>query len=103
MKKKEFIKELESREIDFEEVNDEIVITKKNGGYVDLYSLTSMPKGVKFENGGDVLLPSLTSMPEVKFENRRLCCLVLLQCQKVKFENRGYVYLNSLTSMPEGV
>ena len=86
MKKKEFIKELESRGIDFEEIDGEIVITKKNGGSVYLDSLTSMPEGVKFENGGDVDLDSLTSMPE-----------------GVKFENGGSVYLESLTSMPEGI
>jgi hypothetical protein len=31
----------------------------KNGGYIDLSALTSLPPGVEFRNGGDVWLKSL--------------------------------------------
>jgi hypothetical protein len=58
----------------------------KNGGDVDLRSLTSLPPGVKFENGGDVGLGSLTSISP-----------------GVVFNNGWYVDLRSLTSLPPGV
>ena len=52
----------------------------KNGGRVDLTSLTSIPPGVVFRNGGSVYLKSLTSLPP-----------------GVEFKNVNDAYLKSLT------
>ena len=77
MEKKQFIKVLNNQNLQHKIKGKKIII---NGGYVNLRSLTSLPKGVEFRNGGDVYLRSLTSLPE-----------------GVEFHNGGNVGLDSLT------
>jgi hypothetical protein len=59
--------------------------TEKIGGYLDLYSLTSIPEGFNPTVGGDLDLYSLTSIPE-----------------GFNPTVGGSLYLSSVTSIPEG-
>ena len=78
MKRDEFIELLKRKNYAHKVTENGVSVT--HNGYVDLRSLTSLPKGVKFENGGFVYLRSLTTLPK-----------------GVKFENSGYVDLDGLT------
>ena len=104
MKTNDFTRILDERGYAYRLEKRRVVVTF--GGYVDLDSLTTLPKGVTFENGGSVDLSSLTTLPEgVTFKNG---CNVYLRSlttlpKGVTFENGGYVDLDSLTTLPKGV
>ena len=94
---------LDNKEYTYTEADGKITVTHQ--GYVDLYSLTTLPEGTSFNNQGSVYLYSLTTLPEGTSLNNQgpvyLNSLTTLPAG-ISFNNQGYVYLYSLTTLPEG-
>ena len=90
MNRKEFIKILEEKEIEYS-IKDNILIINKNQGDVYLDSLTKLPEDTKFENQGNLYLNSLTSLPDgTKFENKGSVNLYSLDNKKINYLNKDF-------------
>ena len=83
MTQEEFKEVLDEKGYSYKEEGNKIVVNHRD--YVDLRSLTTLPKGIAFSNAGSVYLNSLTTLPE-----------------GIEFSNMGSVDLGSLTTLPEG-
>ena len=68
MTQEEFIEVLDEKGYSYKIEGDKIIVTQE--GYLNFYSLTSLPPDVEFRNKGSVHLYSLTSIhPGVEFNN----------------------------------